>query len=58
MCQETYAKALKVKILNKYAELCETAEEDEENAFNVDITDEMSPEYVLQNILDIISKLK
>ena len=47
-----------IKILNKYAELCEPAEEDEENAFNVDITDEMSPEYVLQNILEIISKLK
>ena len=47
-----------IKILNKFHELSEPAEEDEENAFNVDITNEMSPEYVLENILEIISKLK
>ena len=40
-----------IKILNKFHELSEPAEEDEDNAFNVKITDDMSPEYVLQKIM-------
>ena len=42
-------KFLKMQI--KYAEICEPASEDEKNAFNIDITEEMTKEDVVKKIL-------
>ena len=46
-----------LQILYRYAELCEPAGEDEENAYNVTIMEGMSPEDVIQKILEIVNKL-
>ena len=46
-----------MNILIKYAELCEPAEYDEENAYNVMITDDMNRDDVLQKIIEIVQKL-
>ena len=45
------------KMLFQYAELCEPAGEDEENAFNVEITEDMTREDVKQKILDLADKV-
>ena len=46
-----------LEILYKYAELCEPAGEDEENAFNLTITEDMSKSDVIQKILEIVNNL-
>ena len=46
-----------LNILKGYSELCEPADDDEENAYNITITEEMSPEDLIQIILEIINKL-
>ena len=43
-------------ILFKYAELCEPAGEDEKNAFNIEITKDMTREDVIQKILEFADK--
>ena len=48
----------KLEMFTKYADLFEPAGDDEENAFNVTITDEMSPVDVSKCINDVISKIK
>ena len=48
----------KLEMFTKYADLFEPADDDEENAFNVTITDEMSPFDVSKCINDVISKVK
>ena len=45
-----------IDILIKYAELCEPAGDDEENAFNVSITEDMTRDDVLTQIMDIAEK--
>ena len=44
-------------ILTGYSELMEPAGEDEENAYNVYITEDMSPQDVIEKILDIIQNI-
>jgi len=44
-------------MLIKFAALYEPAGEDEENAYNVEITEDMSREDVIQKILDIANNL-
>ena len=44
-------------ILIKYAELCEPAGEDEKNAFNIEITKDMTREDVVQKILEFADKV-
>ena len=64
-CQEKRVKARHgdslgdhfLDLLVKYAELCEPAGDDEENAYNLTITEEMSREDVLQKCLEIVQKL-
>ena len=46
-----------LNILKGYSELCEPADDDEENAYNVSITEEMNPGDLIQIILEIINKL-
>ena len=48
----------KLEMFNKYADLFEPASDNEENAFNVTITDDMSPLDVSKCINDVISKIK
>ena len=45
-----------IDILIKYAELCEPAGDDEENAFNISITEDMTRDDVLAQIMDIAEK--
>ena len=54
---EAIAKS-KLEMFTKYADLFEPAGDDEENAFNVTITDEMNPVDVSKCINDVISKIK
>ena len=46
-----------LEIYSKYAELCEPAAEDEENSYNITITDDMSREDVIEKILNIVKKI-
>ena len=41
----------------KYAELCELAGEDEKNAFNIEITKDMTREDVIQKVLEFADKV-
>ena len=41
-------------VLEKYAELCEPAGEDEENAYNLDIDENMTRDDVIKKLLDIV----
>ena len=43
--------------LNKMYDLYEPAGEDEEGSYNVMINEDMSPDDVLNNVLDIIAKI-
>ena len=43
--------------LINYAGLCEPATDDEENAFNIIITEDMTIDDVMQKVLDIVQKL-
>ena len=54
---EAIAKS-KLEMFNKYADLFEPAGEHEENAFNVTVTDEMTPIEVSKCIDNIIGKMK
>ena len=47
-----------MNMLIKFAAMYEPAGEDEENAYNVEITEDMSREDVIQKILDIVDKLE
>ena len=44
-------------IITGFSDLCEPAGEDEENAYNVYITEDMSPQDVNDSILDIVKKI-
>ena len=44
-------------ILVKYAEFCEPADEDEENAYNIAITENMNKEDVMSKVLDVVQNL-
>ena len=44
-------------MLNKIHELHEPAGDDEENAFNLTITENMSPDDVIQKVLEIAQKI-
>ena len=46
-----------MEVLFKYADMCEPAREDEINAFNVNITEDMSREDVVKRILEISNKI-
>ena len=46
-----------IDILANYAKFCEPAGADEENAFNITITDEMKPDDVVQEIISIVKKV-
>ena len=43
--------------LIKYAELCEPAGDDEENAYNIVVTEDMSIDDVMGKVLEIVQKL-
>ena len=45
-----------VEILCKYAEMCEPAGDDEENAYNLDITEDMTKDDVMEKVYEIIQK--
>ena len=45
------------EILFKYAELCEPAGEDEKNAFNIEITKDMTKKEVINQILEFADKV-
>ena len=45
-----------VNIMLNFFELCEPAGEDEENAFNVTITEDMNRDDVMEKILEIANK--
>ena len=47
-----------INILVKYAEQCQPAAIDEENAYNVNITEEMTPKDVMEKIIEIVQKLQ
>ena len=44
-------------IFVKYAEMCEPAGDDEENAFNVTISEDMSKDDVVKKVLEIVNNL-
>ena len=46
-----------LEVLFTYAEKCEPAAEDEINAYNVTITEEMTREDVEKTILELVQKL-
>ena len=46
-----------IDMLHTYARFCEPAGADEENAYNITITDQMTPDDVVQEIISIVSKL-
>ena len=46
-----------MRVLVKYAEMCEPAGDDEENAFNLTITENMNRDDVIKEVLDILQKL-
>ena len=46
-----------MNVLFKWTNICEPAEEDEENAYNVTITENMNPEDVMKQILEIVQKI-
>ena len=45
-------------VLVKYAEMCEPAGDDEENAFNVTISEDMSKDDVVKKVLEIVNNLE
>ena len=45
-----------LEILCKYAEMCEPAGDDEENAYNLDITEDMTKDDVMEKVYEIIQK--
>ena len=46
-----------IDMLANYSKLCEPAGADEENAVNITITDEMTPNDVVQEIISIVKKV-
>ena len=46
-----------MRVLVKYAEMCEPAGDDEENAFNVTISEDMSKDDVVNKVLEIVNNL-
>ena len=46
-----------LNMLFKYAELCEPAGDDEQNAYNITITEDMNVEDVMKKVLNIVQKL-
>ena len=46
-----------MRVLVKYAEMCEPAGDDEENAFNVTISEDMSKDDVVKKVLEIVNSL-
>ena len=46
-----------MNVLVKYAEMCEPAGDDEENAFNVTISEDMSKDDVVKKVLEIVNNL-
>ena len=46
-----------MRVLMKYAEMCEPAGDDEENAFNVTISEDMSKDDVVKKVLEIVNNL-
>ena len=47
-----------MNVLIKWAEMCEPAGEDEVNAYNLDITADMTKEEVVQKVLEIATNIK
>ena len=47
-----------MNVLIKWAEMCEPAGEDEVNAYNLDITGDMTKEEVVQKVLEIAANIK
>ena len=45
-----------IEIVESMAKMYESAGEDEKNAFNVHITEDMTPDDVAQKVLDILEK--
>ena len=43
-----------MRVLVKYAEMCEPAGDDEENAFNVTISEDMSKDDVVKKVLEVV----
>ena len=46
-----------MRVLVKYAEMCEPAGDDEENAFNVTISEDMSKDDVVKKVLEVVNNL-
>ena len=46
-----------MRVLMKYAEMCEPAGDDEENAFNVTISEDMSKDDVVKKVLEVVNNL-
>ena len=47
-----------MRVLVKYAEMCEPAGDDEENAFNVTISEDMSKDDVVKKVLEVVNNLE
>ena len=47
-----------MNVMIKWAEMCEPAGEDEVNAYNLDITGDMTKEEVVQKVLEIAANIK
>ena len=44
-------------MMEKFYDLCEPASEDEKNAYNIDITEDMSVEDVVNKVLEIVKNI-